>query len=261
MKQIVALDIGDKRIGIAVSDPFGDYAMPSETYFRTGDLFRDAEAVRGIALKKGAELIVCGLPLNGSGEEGEQARKTRKFVEKLQAGLEIPVVFTDERFTTRSARGDLHTLGISAKRDKKQKAVDALAAAYILEDYLAESKKRSKDMKEDREKYEEEDNIVELVDDEGNSSRYEHLLTFEYKKEWYVALTPERPAEENEDEEDEGDEVAIYHLVGGEDDEQLETIEDDALLDEVFAEFCSLYDDFEDADEASALEPDEDDET
>ena len=63
--------------------------------------------------------------------------------------------------------------------------------------------------------------------------------------------------EEEEGEDDEGDEVAIYHLVGGEDDEQLEPIEDDALLDEVFAEFCSQYDDFEDADEAASLEPED----
>lgn len=256
--KIVALDIGDKRIGVAVSDPFGEYAMPSETYFRTGRLSEDLENIAAIAMEKGAELIVCGLPLNAAGEEGEQAQKTRRFVEKLQTGSKIPIVFVDERFTTRSARGDLAFLGVSEKRDKKQKAVDALAATYILESYLADSKKRSKDMKEDRENYEEEDNIVELVDDEGNTFRYEHLMTFEYKNEWYVALTPEAPAEEEEEgEDDEGDEVAIYHLVGGEDDEQLEPIEDDALLDEVFAEFCSQYDDFEDADEAASLEPED----
>ena len=80
-------------------------------------------------------------------------------------------------------------------------------------------------------------------------------MTFEYKGEWYVALAPELPAEEAEDEDDdEGEEIAIYHLVGGEDDEQLEVIEDDDLLDEVFAEFCNLYEDSEDADEAKKLD-------
>ena len=113
-------------------------------------------------------------------------------------------------------------------------------------------------MKEERNDYDEENNIVEIVDDEGKSYRYEHLLTFEYLGEWYVALTPEQPAEEADGEDDEGDEVAIYHLVGSEEDERLETIEDDALLDEVFAEFCAQYEDFEDADEAAALEPDGD---
>ena len=73
-------------------------------------------------------------------------------------------------------------------------------------------------------------------------------MTFEYKNEWYVALTPAEVAEEAADDEDEGDEVAIYHLVGGEDDEQLETVEDEALLDELFTEFCNLYEG-EDSDE------------
>ena len=110
-------------------------------------------------------------------------------------------------------------------------------------------------MKEERNDYDEEDNIVELIDDEGNTTRYEHLMTFEYKKEWYVALSQAGDAEEaDEEDEDEGQEVAIYHLVGGEDDEQLEPIEDDQLLDEVFAELCAQYEDFEDADEAALLD-------
>ena len=110
-------------------------------------------------------------------------------------------------------------------------------------------------MKEERNDYDEENNIVELVDEEGNTMRFEHLMTFEYKGEWYCALTPENAAEETED--DEGDEVAIYHITGEEDNEQLETIEDEKFLDEVFAEFCNQYEDFEDADEAADLEPDE----
>ena len=110
-------------------------------------------------------------------------------------------------------------------------------------------------MKEEREEYDEENNIVELIDDEGNTLRYEHLMTFEYKGEWYCAFTPVGEAEEAETDE-EGDEVVIYHLVGGENDETLEPIEDDEKLDEVFAEFCNQYEDFEDSDEAASLEPD-----
>ena len=113
-------------------------------------------------------------------------------------------------------------------------------------------------MKEVRGK-EEEGTMIELIDDEGNTLRFEHLLTFQYKGEWYVALTPEAVAQEETDEE-EGEEVAIYHITGSEDDEQLEPIEDDEFLDEVFAEFCSQYEDFEDADEAAKLDGgDEDD--
>lgn len=110
-------------------------------------------------------------------------------------------------------------------------------------------------MKEEFNDYEE-DNIVELVDDEGNTLKFEHLMTFEYKSEWYVALAPVEPIQEATDE-DEGDEIAIFHLVGEEEDERLEMIEDDELLDEVFAEFCNQYEDFEDADEAASLDGDE----
>ena len=115
------------------------------------------------------------------------------------------------------------------------------------------------EMKEESNNYEE-DNIIELIDDDGNTFRFEHLMTFEYNKEWYVALTQVKEAEEAETEDDEeGEEVAIYHIVGEGEDEHLETIDDDELLDEVFAEFTAQYEDFEDADEAASLEPDEED--
>ncbi len=257
--RIIAFDVGDRRIGVAVSDPFNEYAIPSDTYFRTGDLRRDVEAVLAIAKEHGAGLIVCGLPLNADGTESVQTEKTRRFVVALRKASQLPVDTEDERYSTLQARGDLHAMGVSAKRDKKKKNVDSLAAAYILERYLEENK-RGETMKEETNNYED-DNLVELVDEEGNTLSFEHLLTFEYKGEWYVALTPAVAAEEEPeeaDEDDEGDEVVIYHLVGGENDEQLETIEDDALLDEVFAEFCSQYEDFEDADEAAELDGDDD---
>ncbi len=259
--RIVAFDIGDRRIGVAVSDPFGEYAMPSDTYFRTGDFQRDLSAVCEIATSHGAERIVCGLPLNADGTASVQTQKTERFIAALRKMTDIPVETEDERFSTLQARGDLLQMGISAKRDKKKKNVDSLAAAYILERYLSEKKGGDNIMKEETNNYDD-DNTVELVDEEGNTLTFEHLLTFEYKDEWYIALTPVRePEEEGEnDEDEENDEVVIYHLVGGEDDEQLETIDDDTLLDEVFAEFCNQYEDFEDADEAASLDGDGDDE-
>lgn len=257
MEIIVAFDIGDRRIGVACTDPFGEYAMPSDTYFRTGNFREDVAAVANIAREKGATLIVCGLPFNADGTESVQSEKTRRFIDALREIVDIPVETEDERFTTREARGDLNFLGVSTKRDKKKKQVDSIAAAYILESYLAKRKKRSNDMKEIANEYEDERQIVELVDEEGNTIAYEHLMTFEYKGEWYVAFAQLLDPEEETDE-DEGQEIAIYHVVGGEDDENLEVIEDEALLEEVFAEFCAQYEAFEDADEAAELEPDED---
>lgn len=256
MEILAAFDVGDKRIGVAFSDPFGEYAVPSDTYFRTGNLKEDAKAVASLAEERGASLIVCGLPLNADGSESVQTQKTRRFIEALRQTTALPVETEDERYTTREARRDLNFLGVSAKKDKRKKAVDSLAAAYILELYLQKTKRSGDFMKVEREEYDEENNIVELIDEEGNTLRYEHLMTFEYKKEWYCAFTPVREAEEAEEEDDEDDEVVIYHLVGGENDETLEPIEDDEKLDEVFAEFCNQYEDFEDADEAASLEPD-----
>lgn len=250
MQRVVAFDIGDKRIGVAVTDPFGEYAMPSDTYFRTGNFREDVDRVAAIAREKCAEQVVCGLPLNGSGEEGEQVKKTRRFVEALQSALSVPVIFVDERFTTAAAREDLNFLGVSAKRDKKKKHVDSLAAAYILENYLADCKKRSLYMKENR--HEEipdgEENIVELVDEDGTHYFYEHLMTFGYQGEDYVALTPASDAETESDEDEEA-EVAIFHIVGDEDNESLEPIEDEALLEEVFEEFTALYEEEDEDDE------------
>ena len=108
-------------------------------------------------------------------------------------------------------------------------------------------------MKEERNDYNEEENIVELVDDDGNTFRFEHLMTFEYKGGWDCALT-ERKDAAGSDEGDVGEEVAIYRIEGEEDDERLVQIEDDDELDEVFAEFCAQYEDFEDADEAAELD-------
>jgi len=247
--RIVAFDIGDKRIGVAVSDPFNEYAVPSDTYFRTGDFMRDVKSVAELAERECATVIVCGLPLNADGTESVQTRKTQRFVEALRTVTAIPVETEDERYTTREARRDLVSVGVSTKKDKAKK-IDSIAAAYILEGYLAKIKEgeRAMSMKEESNDYENDENIVELVDEDGNKLRYEHVGTIEYKGEWYCFFTPELTAEES-DSDDEGEEVAVFRLVGDEDDERLETIEDEALLDEVFEEFCRQYKEEDDEEE------------
>ena len=133
----MALDIGDRRIGIAVSDPFGEYAMPCDTYFRTCDLSSDAAALAKIAAEKGGE-IVCGLPLNAEGNEGEQAEKTRRFVAVLAEKTSLPIAWEDERFTTAAAR-EVQIMG-GVKRGDRKRTIDSIAASYILEGYLSRMK-------------------------------------------------------------------------------------------------------------------------
>lgn len=143
IKKAIAFDIGDKRIGIAISDPFFEYAMPCETYFRTHRFDADVEAIAKIAADRGANVIVCGLPVNFDGTESVQTEKTRRFIEALKEKTSLPVESEDERFTTVQAR-EVQILG-GVKRDKRKQSIDSIAASYILEGYLSRMKKRGRE--------------------------------------------------------------------------------------------------------------------
>lgn len=138
MERYVAFDIGDKRIGVAISDPFNTYALPSQTYFRK-NFFEDVKQIAKIAYEKGATSIICGLPVNFDGTESIQTQKTLKFIEELKKTTLIPVICEDERFTTKMAHETLISEGM--RREKRKTVVDSLAAANILDGYLARIKK------------------------------------------------------------------------------------------------------------------------
>lgn len=138
MERYVAFDIGDRRIGVAISDPFNSYALPSQTYFRKG-FAEDIKAIAQIAQEKSATTIVCGMPVNFDGTESIQTQKTRNFIEELKKATTIPIVCEDERFTTKMAHDTLISEGM--RREKRKEVVDALAAANILDGYLAKIKK------------------------------------------------------------------------------------------------------------------------
>ena len=142
MERYVAFDIGDRRIGVAVSDPFNTYALPSQTYFRKG-FEEDVAALAAIAKEKGATLIVCGLPVNFDGSEALQTRKTQRFIDALREKTSLPIVCEDERFTTMMAHQTLISEGM--RREKRKNYVDALAAANILDGYLNRINKKGGD--------------------------------------------------------------------------------------------------------------------
>ena len=147
-KRAIAFDIGDKRIGVAISDPFNEYAMPCETYFRTRNFWVDVEAIAKIAAERGAGVIVCGMPVNFDGSESVQTVKTRDFIEALKTKTEIPIVLEDERFTTMQARETQIAGGV--KRGDRKKTIDSIAASYILEGYLLRMQKRAREEAEKR---------------------------------------------------------------------------------------------------------------
>ena len=130
----MALDVGDVRIGIAVSDLMGIIANPLETYTRKGDIQNDARYIIDLANSKDVSLFVSGLPLGLDGKENEQTRKTREFISVLIGMCDIPVKFLDERFTTLSAERVL--IQGNVRRENRKKVIDKVAATIILQNYL-----------------------------------------------------------------------------------------------------------------------------
>ncbi len=251
-KRVIAFDIGDKRIGVAISDPFNEYAMPCETYFRTRNFTKDVEAIARIAEERGVGTIVCGMPVNFDGTESIQTVKTREFIEALQNKTGLPIELEDERFTTMQARETQIMGGI--KRDDRKKTIDSIAASYILESYLNRTKTKREDVtmsqeKEMMEEQYEEDRIFELEADDGTIERLYHVATIEYKSAMYCCFQKAEPESEEEE-----DEVIIFRLEGEGEDAMLLPLEDEQLLDEVFAEFCHQYEEYENSDEAMSLE-------
>ena len=134
MGRVMALDVGNVRIGIAVSDLMGIIANPLETYTRKGNLVVDAQYIADLAKQKEVTLFISGLPLSLSGGENEQTLKTREFIEELQKHTDIPVKFLDERFTTLSAERVL--IQGNVRRENRKKVIDKVAATIILQNYL-----------------------------------------------------------------------------------------------------------------------------
>ena len=139
MERFLALDIGDKRIGIAVSDPFNTYALPLKTYFRK-NLRTDIPEIVKIIKEKEITTIVCGLPVNFDGSPSIQTTKTAYFIDRLRENVNIPVITVDERCTTVEAERVLIEEDMSRKERKNY--VDAIAATYILEGYLNNKNKK-----------------------------------------------------------------------------------------------------------------------
>ena len=133
MKRFLCLDIGDKRIGIAVSDPFNTYALPVETYSRK-NLKTDLEKIAFYVKDKGATALVCGLPVNFDGTPSVQTKKAEFFIEKLKEILSVEVFTVDERCTTCEAEDVLIEQGKS--REERKQFVDSLAASSILQGFL-----------------------------------------------------------------------------------------------------------------------------
>ena len=248
----ICLDVGERRIGVAVSDPLDFTAQGVETIFTKGAQ-RDAARVRELCAQYETTHILCGLPLNMDGSEGFQAQRVKALAALLtEMGFEVR--YQDERLTTRLATGVL--LEADVRRSKRKEVVDKLAATYILQSFLDAGgwKEAVLPGKDDKKRFQSEvwhmtennewnqdmeidpENLVELVDDEGNTVHFEHLMSLEHKGKVYICLAPAEPMEDVED-----DELVIMRIEQDEEgNDYYTTIESEAELNEVFEKYCEL---------------------
>ncbi len=134
MARVLSLDVGDKRIGIAVSDPSGTIAQGLRLYATTGSRTRDIAALGELVRELGVSRVVVGLPKNLDGSLGPRAQEMVRFAESLERESGVPVDLWDERFTTDEAHRIFDMA--SVKRKKRRGSIDVMAAQIILQGYL-----------------------------------------------------------------------------------------------------------------------------
>jgi putative Holliday junction resolvase len=131
--RILALDLGKRRIGVALSDPLGITAQGLPTLERT-NIRQDMARLMELLVSNEVSLVVVGNPVHMSGEEGRGSRGAREFAERLERESGVPVKLWDERLTTVEAGRVLRESGISV--EKRARAVDRLSAVLLLSSYL-----------------------------------------------------------------------------------------------------------------------------
>ena len=127
----MALDLGDKRIGIALSDASGIIARPLKVIQRTSRV-NDFDLYTSLITEYGVDAVIVGLPLNMDGTEGKQAAWVRDYTNAFSEIVRIPITFWDERLSTEEAYGIIKNGGRQPGNDE----IDAVAAAVILQSYL-----------------------------------------------------------------------------------------------------------------------------
>lgn len=134
MNRAMALDLGDRRVGIAMSDLMKMIANGYETYYRSGDESRDIEYIKRLVVDNNVDEVVIGLPINMDGTEGVRVEKSREFGQKLGELIDAKIFFEDERLTTVSAERVL--IEGDVRRDKRKTVIDMVAATIILQAFL-----------------------------------------------------------------------------------------------------------------------------
>lgn len=137
--RLLGLDVGSKRIGVAVSDETGMLASPVAVVERGRG---DREAIKQLISRYDAVALVAGLPTGLSGREGPQAVETRRYADALAKFLDVPLSYWDERLSTAVAERAMIDSGM--RRDARKERIDAAAAAVMLQGYLDHERMRAK---------------------------------------------------------------------------------------------------------------------
>lgn len=163
MARLMALDVGEVRIGVAVSDATGFLASPYTTLHVSRNEAETWEAIQQLITETDAEGLIVGLPVSLDGQLHGQAKRVQAFAERLKPHISIPLTFWDERLSTVEAerllaeRGEegygrrsggkrrKQGQGGSRRRKRGQQEIDALAAAVILQEYLDQQSKKTED--------------------------------------------------------------------------------------------------------------------
>ena len=237
-ERIVCLDIGDARIGVAVSDMTRLIATPIDTIYRVG-WGPDTKKVVAICEQYETTEVLAGWPLNMDGTAGFQSEKVRKFCEQLEkAGL--TVYYQDERLTTVTAtnaliEGNMH-------RAERKHNVDKVAAAVILQQWLDTQRnlQQQAQYQTQQEETKMDENIIELIDDEsGESVQFLHLATLMHEGKEYIAVT-----DAAEDDEECG--VFFMEIITEGEEDSYSPVEDEKLQDVLFQQFVAMMDEEDD---------------
>ena len=247
--RVLCLDVGTRRIGVAVTDPLDITAQGVETIHTRG-MENDIARVKELCAAYDTRRVLLGLPRNMDGSEGFQAEYCSKFGDRLcEEGFQVR--YQDERLTSSAATRTLIEGGV--RREKRKGVIDKLAACYILQSFMdsggwkdadsdkptIETKREVFRMSDERnnELDMEQDNIVELFDEDGNALKFEHLMTLEYNGDNYICLAPAEPMADVEE-----DEMVIMRIE--EDAETGEdvyaTIDNEDELNAVFEEYLRI---------------------
>lgn len=133
MARILGLDVGDKTIGVALSDPMLIAAQPYETIKRSKAKF-DLKRIEDIVNENDVSLIVVGLPKNMNNTMGPQSMKVISFVDLIKKRIDIDIVYQDERLTTVQSESVL--IDMNVRRENRKSHIDKIAASFILQTYL-----------------------------------------------------------------------------------------------------------------------------